>query len=123
MRTTKSSRSEVTATAELVADVEEAHELLEIYRVLCPECGQRIGLLADEEQLPEHAMLPTAHEPFGMTVCRASGTPSARAEATDEREVAEQDAAVLLTLPAGLDWRTQPFSHAGPVVPAQARRG
>ena len=38
----------------------------------------------------------------------------ADAEAADESlDVQEQDTALLLTLPQGLDWRTQPFSHVG----------
>lgn len=126
MRTTKSVQSAATAPAEHGMEADEAHESLEIYRVLCPECDQRIGLLADEERLPEHALLPTARDPFGLAVCQGSGMPAAVADSADDAETTEADAAVLLTLPAGLDWRTQPFSHAGRVgagaVPAQGGR-
>ena len=126
MRTTKSARSAVAAPAEHDMEADEAHDSLEIYRVLCPECDQRIGLLADEERLPEHALLPTARDPFGLAVCQGSGTPAAVADLADDSETSEADAGVLLTLPAGLDWRTQPFSHAGRVsagvVPAQGGR-
>lgn len=92
----------------------EAYETYEIFRVVCPDCSQPIALLADEERLPEHALCPTPWNPFGLTVCHGSGrsVDDARPEGS-AHETRERDAATLLTLPEGLNWRTQPFSHAG----------
>ncbi|MEE1938923.1 hypothetical protein V1L54_05760 [Streptomyces sp. TRM 70361] len=92
----------------------EAYESYEIFRVVCPDCAQPIALLADEETLPEHALCPTPWNPFGLTVCRGSGRSVADAGPDGSADEARgRDAAMLLTLPEGLDWRTQPFSHAG----------
>ncbi|MCI3929305.1 hypothetical protein [Streptomyces sp. AN091965] len=92
----------------------DAYDTLEMYHVTCPDCGQPIALLADEDVLPEHALCPTPWNPFGLTVCAGTGRPAAEAESADESpEPQEQDTARLLTLPQGLDWRTQPFSHVG----------
>jgi hypothetical protein len=87
----------------------------EIYRVACPDCARPIALLADEDVLPEHALCPTPWNPFGLTVCPGSGRAARDAEPTagEADEADESDFGVLLTLPAGLDWRTQPFSHVG----------
>ncbi|MEE1928968.1 hypothetical protein V1J52_12405 [Streptomyces sp. TRM 70351] len=132
MRTAKPLQSSdpVTGSAEGTwdtAEFEDLYESLEIYRVLCPDCAAPIALLADEETLPEHALCPTPWDPFGLTVCQGSGRAAATARPAGDGEPQEQDAAALLTLPAGLDWRTQPFSHAGgpgsrPVRRAPARR-
>ncbi|GHE98299.1 hypothetical protein GCM10018785_73020 [Streptomyces longispororuber] len=110
-------------------DASDAYDTLEMYRVTCPDCGQPIALLTDEDVLPEHALCPTPWNPFGLTVCAGTGRAAAEAEPADESpEAQEQDTALLLTLPQGLDWRTQPFSHVGgpgsrPMrVPRQARR-
>ncbi|GGO87530.1 hypothetical protein [Wenjunlia tyrosinilytica] len=90
-------------------------ETWEIFRVHCPDCRQPIALLADEDVLPEHALCATPWNPFGLSVCAGSGRSVEDAGPVQdvldggEREVA----AALLTLPAGLDWRTQPFSHVG----------
>ncbi|MFJ6752246.1 MULTISPECIES: hypothetical protein [unclassified Streptomyces] len=95
-------------------DGHASFETLEIYRVSCPDCAQPIALLADEDTLPEHAMCPSPWNPFGLTVCQGSGRPAAEVPSTEDAlEAQEQDAAVLLTLPEGLDWRRQPFSHIG----------
>ncbi|MGW7413331.1 hypothetical protein [Streptomyces sp. NPDC054863] len=92
----------------------DSYDTFEMYRVICPDCTQPIALLADEDVLPEHAKCPTPWNPFGLTACAGTGRPAADAKPADEtREVAEQDTALLLTLPQGLDWRTQPFSHVG----------
>lgn len=88
-------------------------ELYGIFRVFCPDCARPIALLADEAVLPEHALCSSPWNPFGLSVCAGSGRSAADAEPVDGDDASEQDAAVLLTLPAGLDWRTQPFSHAG----------
>ncbi|MFF3324093.1 hypothetical protein [Streptomyces sp. NPDC002889] len=99
-----------------LADIDEpdAYDTFEMYRVICPDCAQPIALLADEDVLPEHALCPTPWNPFGLTVCAGIGRPAAEARPADESlELQEQDTALLLTLPQGLDWRTQPFSHVG----------
>ncbi|AWL37303.1 MULTISPECIES: hypothetical protein [Streptomyces] len=86
----------------------------EMYRVICPDCAQPIALLADEDVLPEHALCPTPWNPFVLTVCAGTGRGASQARPADESlEVHEQEAGLLLTLPQGLDWRMQPFSHAG----------
>ncbi|WP_433548608.1 hypothetical protein ACQPZG_28835 [Streptomyces sp. CA-294286] len=93
---------------------DDAYDTFEMYRVVCPDCAQPIALLADEDVLPEHAKCPTPWNPFGLTACAGTGRPAADAKPADESlAVQEQDTALLLTLPQGLDWRTQPFSHVG----------
>ncbi|WP_063752795.1 hypothetical protein [Streptomyces sp. NRRL S-350] len=105
----------------------------DIFRVHCPECRRPIALVADEERLPQHALLPTAWNPFAPAICPGSGTPTddlAEVEAPADAESTGFEA--LFKLPSGLDWRTQPFSHAvahcpvriatvglaGPVIPS-----
>lgn len=96
------------------ADRFDAYDTFEMYRVVCPDCAQPIALLADEEVLPEHALCASPWNPFGLTVCAGTGRAASEARAADESvEPQEQDTALLLTLPQGLDWRTQPFSHVG----------
>ncbi|MFP3989998.1 hypothetical protein U9R90_21505 [Streptomyces sp. E11-3] len=95
-------------------DDSDAYDTFEMYRVVCPDCAQPIALLADEDVLPEHAKCPTPWNPFGLTVCEGTGRPAADARPADDlTEPQEQHTALLLTLPQGLDWRTQPFSHVG----------
>ncbi|MGW0878562.1 hypothetical protein [Streptomyces sp. NPDC002671] len=97
-------------------EVEELdlYDTFEMYRVICPDCAQPIALLADEEVLPEHALCASPWNPFGLTVCAGTGRSATDARPADESfEPQEQDTALLLTLPQGLDWRTQPFSHVG----------
>ncbi|WP_328890090.1 hypothetical protein [Streptomyces sp. NBC_00316] len=92
----------------------DAYDTFEMYRVICPDCAQPIALLADEDVLPEHALCPTPWNPFVLTVCAGTGRDAAQARPADESlELQEQETALLLTLPQGLDWRMQPFSHAG----------
>ncbi|MEV7503569.1 hypothetical protein [Streptomyces sp. NPDC093018] len=92
----------------------DAYDTLEMYRVICPDCAQPIALLADEEILPEHALCASPWNPFGLTVCAGTGRSATDARPADESVTPqEQDTALLLTLPQGLDWRTQPFSHVG----------
>ncbi|GAB2814733.1 hypothetical protein [Streptomyces daliensis] len=116
MRTVKSVRaSEQDAENgdDLAFDAYDA-DTYEIYRVNCPDCGQPIALLAEEEMLPEHALCATRWDPFGLTVCPGSGRAAADAVSSgEEPETQERDVAALLTLPEGLDWRKQPFSHVG----------
>ncbi|MEW1718747.1 hypothetical protein [Streptomyces sp. NPDC093109] len=109
----------------------DEYDTYEMYRVVCPDCAQPIALLADEDTLPEHALCPSPWNPFVLSVCAGTGRAAADATPADEAPgVQEQDTALLLTLPQGLDWRTQPFSHVGgpgsrpvkvPKVPAQRR--
>jgi hypothetical protein len=95
-------------------DEDDAYDTFEMYRVICPDCTQPIALLADEEILPEHALCASPWNPFGLTVCTGTGRRATEARSADESaEPQEQDTALLLTLPQGLDWRTQPFSHVG----------
>ncbi|MFB6819698.1 hypothetical protein ACFCV8_34740 [Streptomyces sp. NPDC056347] len=92
----------------------DAYDTFEMYRVICPDCAQPIALLAGEEVLPEHALCPTPWNPFVLTVCSGTGRPAAQARAADDSlDAQEQETGLLLTLPQGLDWRMQPFSHAG----------
>ncbi|MEO3764781.1 hypothetical protein [Streptomyces sp. B8F3] len=93
-----------------------------IFRVLCPDCVQPIALLEGEDVLPEHARVTPAN-PFGLTVCTGSGSPLSAAVPEDARlDARTEDTAVLLTLPEGLDWRRQPFSHVGGPGNEPARR-
>ncbi|MEU1622288.1 hypothetical protein ABZ479_33935 [Streptomyces sp. NPDC005722] len=86
----------------------------EIFRVHCPDCARPIALLADEDALPQHALCASPWNPFGLTVCPGSGRPAAEATPSDDDAQGEEvEWGALLTLPAGLDWRTQPFSHVG----------
>lgn len=107
---------------------DEFDDAFETYRVVCPDCAQPIALLADEDVLPEHALCPTPWNPFGLQVCAGTGRAATDAVSPDTSPKArEQESAVLLTLPQGLDWRTQPFSHAGgpgsrPIRVPQMRR-
>ncbi|MFI6447651.1 hypothetical protein [Kitasatospora sp. NPDC050543] len=113
------------------ADPGEA-DTWEIIRVHCPACDRPIALVGDEERLPQHAVLPTAWHPFSPALCAGSGAPT---DDLPEVDLAADSVAPgledLLALPAALDWRTQPFSHAfghSPVhtpaarVPAQRSR-
>ncbi|GHH75974.1 hypothetical protein GCM10018793_20800 [Streptomyces sulfonofaciens] len=89
-------------------------DMFETYRVICPDCAQSIALLADEDVLPEHALCPSPWDPFGLQVCAGTGRAAADALSPDtSSDAQEQEAALLLTLPQSLDWRTQPFSHVG----------
>ncbi|ARP69219.1 hypothetical protein LK07_04960 [Streptomyces pluripotens] len=91
-----------------------SYDTFEMYRVICPDCAQPIALLADEENLPEHALCASPWNPFGLTVCAGTGRSAVDASPADESFAPqEQHTGLLLTLPQGLNWRTQPFSHAG----------
>lgn len=93
------------------------NEGFEIHHAVCPDCGQSIALVADEEFLPQHALCLTPWNPFGLTVCAGTGRPVGDALPTvgmiQPAEAQELEPVVLLSLPQGLDWRTQPFSHVG----------
>ncbi|KJY18728.1 MULTISPECIES: hypothetical protein [Streptomyces] len=90
-----------------------------IHHAICPDCGQSIALVADEEYLPQHALCLTPWNPFGLTVCAGTGRPatdalpSVGALPSAEAQELELDPFTLPALPQGLDWRTQPFSHVG----------
>ncbi|WP_424214849.1 hypothetical protein ACN20G_23815 [Streptomyces sp. BI20] len=89
------------------------------HHALCPDCGQAIALVADEEFLPQHALCLSPWNPFGLTVCAGTGRPvdeSAPEPLVEDAPApsgAVEQPVVLLALPQGLDWRTQPFSHVG----------
>jgi len=93
-------------------------DFADVVRLTCPDCGRPIAVFADEDNLPEHALCPTPWNPFGLTVCDGSGRavtearPLADAVRVQDRE-RDGEWGVLLTLPVGIDWRTQPFSHVG----------
>ncbi|MFI0896338.1 hypothetical protein [Streptomyces sp. NPDC020983] len=99
------------AEAEDVLDDDTA----DVVRLSCPGCARPITVLAGEDRLPQHALCPTPWDPFGLTVCDGSGRAVTEAGPVAGEDSAESrpELAVLLTLPAGLDWRTQPFSHVG----------
>ncbi|MER5935603.1 hypothetical protein [Streptomyces sp. NPDC002054] len=89
-------------------------ESFEMHHATCPDCGQSIALVVDEEHLPEHALCLTPWNPFGLTVCAGTGRPVSDAlPVIGAAESQELEPVVVLTLPQGLDWRTQPFSHVG----------
>ncbi|MFD0257276.1 hypothetical protein ACFXKJ_20615 [Kitasatospora indigofera] len=93
----------------------------EIIRVHCPECDRPIALLGDEERLPQHAVLPTAWHPFSPALCPGSGVPADDlAEIDAPEDTVAPGLEGLLALPAALDWRTQPFSHAVAHSPVKA---
>jgi hypothetical protein len=126
MRTDKRFRTSGAAVkaVEEEAVTDRAYEdgTYDIFRVGCPDCRQPIALLADEERLPEHALCTSPWNPFGLTVCQGSGRAASEADALDGDEAGEHGLTSLLTLPEGLDWRKQPFSHAGgPRTPSLLR--
>lgn len=97
-------------------DTEDAFsdEFADVVRLTCPDCGQPIAVYDDAPSLPEHALCPTPWNPFGLTVCGGAGRAVAEAlPFIGPEPEREQEWAVLPALPAGLDWRTQPFSHVG----------
>ncbi|MFJ6938095.1 hypothetical protein [Streptomyces sp. NPDC101132] len=97
----------------LADDESETYDSFEVHHATCPDCGQSIALVADEEFLPEHGLCLSPWNPFGLTVCRGTGRPAVETEPAEGAEDAGELDVVLLTLPQGLDWRTQPFSHVG----------
>ncbi|MFD8983613.1 hypothetical protein [Streptomyces sp. NPDC059564] len=91
-------------------------EGFEVHHAICPDCGQSIALVADEEHLPQHALCLSPWNPFGLTVCAGTGRPVSDALPTVgllQQELRELEPVVHFDLPQGLDWRTQPFSHVG----------
>jgi hypothetical protein len=106
---------EATDTALFGADFpDETADAADTHRVVCPDCAQSIALLEDEDVLPEHALCPSPWDPFGLKVCAGTGRPAEDARPSGAPgDGPEQEAALLLTLPQGLDWRMQPFSHVG----------
>jgi len=110
--------------ADTAADITEFAEsddafdedFADVVRLTCPDCARPIAVFTDEDSLPEHALCPTPWNPFGLTVCDGSGRavteawPPADALRPKDRD---EELGLLLMLPAGIDWRTQPFSHVG----------
>ncbi|MFD3547802.1 hypothetical protein ACFWUW_19735 [Streptomyces sp. NPDC058655] len=92
-------------------------EGFDIHHAVCPDCGRSIALVAGEEYLPQHALCLTPWNPFGLTVCAGTGRPASDALPTvgalQQDGAPELEPVVMLSLPQGLDWRTQPFSHVG----------
>ncbi|GAA0484036.1 hypothetical protein ACFQ2B_28370 [Streptomyces stramineus] len=105
----------------------EPYDITAMFRVTCPDCARPIALLPEEDVLPEHALCPSPWNPFGLTVCPGAGRAVEEAAPVDAAQGAQEfDAALMVTLPETLDWRTQPFSHVGgpgsrPVVPEMRR--
>ncbi|MEV1046609.1 hypothetical protein [Streptomyces sp. NPDC049916] len=92
----------------------DVYDMFEMVRVVCPDCAQSIGLPDEEDVLPQHARCLTPWNPFVLTVCAGTGRRVTDALPANEfLELQEQETGLLLTLPQGLDWRMQPFSHAG----------
>ncbi|WP_431949109.1 hypothetical protein [Actinacidiphila sp. bgisy167] len=100
-------------------DADEADEAFDeegydAFRVHCPDCARPIAILPGEDVLPQHALCASPWNPFGLTICPGSGRPAAEATpAGGDTPGEDTEWGTLLTLPAGLDWRTQPFSHVG----------
>ncbi|MDT0268813.1 hypothetical protein RM844_21225 [Streptomyces sp. DSM 44915] len=88
-------------------------------RVVCPECARSIALGAADEPLPQHALCATPWQPFGLTICPGSGREPAEAGwSVQLAPPTGGEVLSLATLPEGLDWRLQPFSHAAGPAPA-----
>ncbi|SOD64114.1 hypothetical protein SAMN06297387_11494 [Streptomyces zhaozhouensis] len=88
-------------------------------RAVCPDCSRSIALEAADAPLPSHALVATPWQPFGLTVCPGSGRePAATGWTLTWTRPARGDSLALATLPEGLDWRLQPFSHASGPAPA-----
>ena len=79
-------------------------------RRACPRCGVVLAVAADGVAIPEHAVCPSPRDPFGIRACPGSGAPLAAVVPLADRVDAPPPATVMV-LPAGLDWRAQPFSH------------
>lgn len=50
-------------------------EGFEIHHAICPDCGQSIALVADEEYLPQHALCLTPGTPSGSPCAPAPAGP------------------------------------------------
>lgn len=91
----------------------DAGDFLPALRVTCPVCEQPVGVTQPAAELPGHAVCPTPWNPFGSTVCPGSGSPVPQAPAGAPKLEAVPADGAAHALPDGLDWRLQPFSHAG----------
>ncbi|MGC0415834.1 hypothetical protein [Embleya sp. AB8] len=85
-------------------------------RRACPECGVVLGVDpdADGSAVPEHAVCTSAWDPFGVRRCPGSGAGFAdpgELPAVAPLLLPLPLASPVTVLPAGLDWRAQPFSH------------
>ncbi|WP_100835146.1 hypothetical protein [Kitasatospora fiedleri] len=96
-----------------------AADTWESFRVHCPECDRPIALIGDEERLPQHAVLTSAWNPFQPAICPGTGLPTAELPECEEPPRSDGPDN-LVALPSALDWRTQPFSHAGAHRPVRA---
>jgi hypothetical protein len=101
--------TEVDAGPEAEAEAEG-----DVVRIACPDCRQPVALAAEALALPVHALCPTPWDPFGITVCPGSGRTVADGAGPPPvpASPAGGQSAARPTLPEGLDWRLQPFSHA-----------
>jgi hypothetical protein len=106
----------------------EPADFIPALRATCPVCEQPVGVPQPAVVLPGHAVCATPWNPFGPTVCPGSGRPVPDAAAGGRAlEAVAAGEELARSLPDGLDWRMQPFSHAGgpagrPVrVPAMRR--
>ncbi|WP_103500592.1 MULTISPECIES: hypothetical protein [Streptomyces] len=93
------------------ADADDGVDHPVVVRRACPTCAQPVAVTPAETELPEHAVCSTPWNPFGLTVCPGSGRPVPGAVPVMEPVAVRGEEP--LTLPETLDWRTQPFSHAG----------
>ncbi|MFX4292145.1 hypothetical protein [Streptomyces bohaiensis] len=112
---------EVTAPGAWPDEAEETEDGVDhpvVVRRACPSCAQPVAVSPGETELPAHAVCSTPWNPFGSTVCDGSGRPvPAAVPVMEPAGVVDTEA---LSLPAGLDWRSQPFSHAVRVAPREA---
>ncbi|WP_209313065.1 hypothetical protein [Streptomyces lonarensis] len=104
---------------EELADAEDGVDHPVVVRRACPSCAQPVAVSPGETELPAHAVCSTPWNPFGSTVCDGSGRPvPAAVPVMEPAGVVDTEA---LALPPGLDWRSQPFSHAVRVAPRPTR--
>lgn len=83
-------------------------------RRACPECAVvlLVDVAADGATVPDHAVCPSARDPFGIRSCPGSGTVFGDSlERAGSATPEPPPRPAVTVLPAGLDWRAQPFSH------------
>ncbi|WP_406279391.1 hypothetical protein [Embleya sp. NBC_00896] len=110
-----------THARDLVEDFDDAFHLdpdvpvsaLPTERRACPECGVVLIVEADADRttVPDHAVCPSARDPFGIRACPGSGAVFADAADAATGTPPPPPRPPVTALPVGLDWRAQPFSH------------
>ncbi|MET7297732.1 hypothetical protein [Embleya sp. NPDC005575] len=104
----------------LVEDLDDAFELDPDVdppagvRRACPQCGVVLVAVGadDASVVPDHAVCPSARDPFGIRACPGSGTVFGDpVDRVAGRTPPAPKRPAVTVLPAGLDWRAQPFSH------------